>query len=81
MVNKATNGRVGYIHIPNMGSDGLNEFVKYFYAQLSKEGVILDDRGNGGGNVSPHIIERLRRNLCKLPKLEMQLPHMNQRIK
>ncbi|MBK8955108.1 MAG: PDZ domain-containing protein [Saprospiraceae bacterium] len=60
-VTKATNGRVGYIHIPNMGPDGLNEFVKYFYPQLIKEAVIVDDRGNGGGNVSPHIIERLRR--------------------
>ena len=60
-VNKATNGRVGYIHIPNMGSDGLNEFVKHYYAQLDKDALIVDDRGNGGGNVSPHIIERLRR--------------------
>lgn len=60
-VSKATNGRVGYLHIPNMGSEGLNEFVKYYYAQLNKEALIIDDRGNGGGNVSPHIIERLRR--------------------
>ncbi|MFZ1423544.1 MAG: S41 family peptidase [Saprospiraceae bacterium] len=60
-VTKATNGRVGYLHIPNMGSDGLNEFVKYYYAQLNREALIVDDRGNGGGNVSPHIIERLRR--------------------
>lgn len=44
-----------------MGSEGLNEFVKYYYAQLNKEALIVDDRGNGGGNVSPHIIERLRR--------------------
>lgn len=60
-VNKATNGKVGYVHIPNMGPDGLNEFVKYFYPQTRKEGLVVDVRGNGGGNVSPHIIERLRR--------------------
>ncbi len=60
-VEKATNGRVGYVHIPNMGPEGLNEFVKYFYPQLQKEALIVDDRGNGGGNVSSHIIERLRR--------------------
>jgi len=60
-VSKATNGRVGYVHIPNMGVDGLNEFVKYFYPQTRKDGLIVDVRGNGGGNVSPHIIERLRR--------------------
>ena len=60
-VSKATNGQVGYIHIPDMGVEGLNEFVKYFYPQLTKKALIIDDRGNGGGNVSPMIIERLRR--------------------
>lgn len=63
-VEKKTNGRIGYIHIPDMGIDnGLNEFVKYFYPQVRKEGLIIDDRFNGGGNVSPMIIERLRRIL------------------
>lgn len=62
-VDKATNGQVGYIHIPDMGAGGLNEFVKYFYPQLNKKALIIDDRGNGGGNVSPMIIERLNREL------------------
>lgn len=63
-VERKTNGRIGYIHIPDMGVDnGLNEFVKYFYPQVRKEGLIIDDRYNGGGNVSPMIIERLRRIL------------------
>jgi tricorn protease len=44
-----------------MGVDGLNQFARYFYPQLDKEALIIDDRGNGGGNVSPMIIERLRR--------------------
>ncbi|MBI4535307.1 MAG: PD40 domain-containing protein [Ignavibacteriae bacterium] len=65
-VSKATNGRVGYLHIPNMGVDGLNEFVKYFYPQLRKDALIVDVRGNGGGNVSPHIIERLRREIAMI---------------
>ena len=64
-VNKATDGKVGYIHIPDMGVAGLNEFVKYFYPQLSKKALIIDDRGNGGGNVSPMIIERLRREMAR----------------
>ncbi|MGE5479277.1 MAG: S41 family peptidase [Chloroflexota bacterium] len=63
-VDSATNGRVGYIHIPDMGFDnGLIEFVKAFYPQLRKEALIIDDRYNGGGNVSPLILERLRREL------------------
>ena len=64
-VDKATNGRVGYIHVPDMSAAGLNEFVKYFYPQLDKEALIIDDRGNGGGNVSPMIIERLRREITR----------------
>ncbi len=62
-VNEATNGEVGYIHIPDMGVAGLNEFVKHYYPQLSKKALIIDDRGNGGGNVSPMIIERLQRTI------------------
>ena len=42
---------------------GLNQFVEYYYPQLSKEALIIDDRGNGGGNVSPQIIERLMRDM------------------
>ncbi len=62
-VDEATNGQVGYIHIPDMGPTGLNQFVKYFNPQMRKKALIIDDRGNGGGNVSPMIIERLRREL------------------
>ena len=62
-VSEATDGKVGYIHIPDMGVEGLNEFVKHYYPQLMKKALIIDDRGNGGGNVSPMIIERLNREL------------------
>ncbi len=64
-VNLKTNGEVGYIHIPDMGPEGLNEFVKHFYPQITKKALIIDDRGNGGGNVSPMIIERLRRKITR----------------
>jgi len=62
-VSEATNGEVGYIHIPDMSSYGLNEFVEHYYPQLTKKALIIDDRGNGGGNVSPMIIERLEREI------------------
>ncbi|HON18819.1 MAG TPA: PDZ domain-containing protein [Salinivirgaceae bacterium] len=66
IVSEATNGQVGYIHIPDMGVAGLNEFSKYFYPQLTKKALIIDDRGNGGGNVSPMILERLGRTVYRL---------------
>ena len=62
-VSEQTGGKVGYLHIPDMGVEGLNEFAKYYYPQVLKEGLIIDVRGNGGGNVSPMIIERLMRQL------------------
>lgn len=67
-VNEASNGQIGYIHIPDMGQTGLNEFIKHFYPQLGKKALIIDVRGNGGGNVSPMIIERLRRELAMIDK-------------
>jgi len=60
-VDSVTQGRIGYIHIPNMGGAGLNEFVRTFYAQMDKDALIIDERGNGGGFVSQLILERLRR--------------------
>ena len=65
-VDKASNGKIGYIYIPDMGPEGLNEFSRYFYPQLDKEGLIIDDRANGGGNVSPMILERLSREPYRL---------------
>lgn len=61
-----SNGQIGYIHIPDMGVAGLDEFTKLFYSQLDKKALIIDDRMNGGGNVSPMIIERLQRVVYRM---------------
>ncbi|HLR06653.1 MAG TPA: S41 family peptidase, partial [Pyrinomonadaceae bacterium] len=65
-VEEATGGRVGYIHVPDMGANGIREFIKWYYPQIRKEGLIVDVRANGGGNVSRMLIERLRRRLLAL---------------
>jgi tricorn protease len=62
-VAQMSNGRVGYLHIPDMGAAGIREFIKWYYTQLDKEGLVVDVRANGGGNVSRMLIERLRRKM------------------
>ena len=62
-VDAATHGQVGYVYIPDMGDAGLNAFVKQFFPQIRKQGMIIDVRYNGGGFVDQLIFERLRRIL------------------
>ncbi|MEJ2010433.1 MAG: PDZ domain-containing protein, partial [Acidobacteriota bacterium] len=62
-VAKATDGKVGYVYLPDMEADGLNEFVRQYFPQIRKEGIIFDVRYNGGGFVDQIILEHLRRIL------------------
>jgi len=62
-VDQMSKGRLGYLHIPDMGASGLREFIKWYYPQLRKEGLVVDVRANGGGNVSRMLIERLSRKV------------------
>jgi tricorn protease len=62
-VAKLSGGRVGYVHIPDMGAPGIYEFLKWFQPQIRKGGLVVDARANGGGNVSQWILERLGREL------------------
>lgn len=60
-VHKKTKGKVGYVHIPNMGPEGYSEFHRYYTTEANKTGLIVDVRFNGGGHVSQLIIEKLAR--------------------
>jgi tricorn protease len=62
-VDRMSQGRLGYIHIPDMGEAGIREFIKWWYPQVRKEGLVVDVRDNGGGNISELLIERLARTL------------------
>jgi len=65
-VDTLSGGEIGYIHIPDMSVEGLDMFTKLFYTQLDKKALIIDDRMNGGGNVSPMILERLQREVYRM---------------
>jgi tricorn protease len=73
-VDQATQGRVGYIHIPDMGAQGLTEFVRQYYPQVGKKGLIVDVRANGGGFVSQMILERLRRRVMGMENQREERP-------
>jgi len=60
-VEEATQGRVGYIYVPNTGTNGQNELVRQFNPQWDKEALVIDERFNGGGQYSNRFIELLNR--------------------
>jgi tricorn protease len=60
-VDEATNGKIGYIYVPSTGIDGQDELVRQFYAQFTKEGLIIDERFNNGGQIPDRFVELLNR--------------------
>jgi tricorn protease len=61
LVQTATQGRVGYVHVPDMGPAGYSEFHRYYFAESQKDALIVDVRYNGGGHVSQLLLEKLAR--------------------
>lgn len=60
-VEEATDGKVGYIYVPNTGADGQTDLVRQFYGQAHKPSMIIDERWNGGGQIPTRFIELLNR--------------------
>ncbi len=65
-VDQMTEGRVAYVYMPDTGFGGYTNFTRYFFAQVGKEAVIVDERFNGGGALATDIIEILQRRLLSL---------------
>jgi tricorn protease len=61
IVHERSGGRVGYVHVPDMGPAGYSEFHRYFLSEIDREGLIVDVRYNGGGHVSELLLEKLAR--------------------
>lgn len=60
-VTEATKGRVAYVYVPDTADLGHTYFKRYFYPQANREGIIVDERHNGGGSVADYYIDILRR--------------------
>jgi tricorn protease len=60
-VHEATGGKVGYIHVPDMGAEGYAEFHRSYLVEFDRDALIVDVRVNGGGHVSGLLLEKLAR--------------------
>ncbi len=65
-VDRITNGKVAYVYMPDTAFGGYTYFNRYFYAQVGREALIVDERFNGGGMLATDIIERLQRKKMSL---------------
>ncbi|HTS11192.1 MAG TPA: PDZ domain-containing protein [Candidatus Limnocylindrales bacterium] len=60
-VDKLSGGKLAYVYLPNTAGAGYTNFNRYYFAQVGKEGAVLDERFNGGGDLADYIIDYLRR--------------------
>ena len=60
-VDEATGGRAGYVYVQSTGVDAQNELVRQFMAQWRKDGLVIDERFNSGGQIPDRFIELLNR--------------------
>jgi tricorn protease len=62
-VDKLSNGRLAYVYLPDTAQGGFTNFNRYYFAQVGKEGAVVDERYNGGGLIADYIIDYMRRPL------------------
>jgi tricorn protease len=62
-VDKLSGGKLAYVYLPDTGFGGYTSFNRYFFAQVGREGAVIDERFNGGGSAADYVIDYLRRPL------------------
>ena len=63
-VSELSGGKLAYVHLPDTGGQGFTAFNRYYFAQTDKQGAIIDERFNGGGQVADYVVEVLGRKLA-----------------
>jgi tricorn protease len=62
-VNQLSGGKLAYVYLPDTGAGGFTNFNRFYYSQLDKQGAVIDERFNGGGQVADYIIEAMQRKI------------------
>ena len=62
-VDQLSGGKLGYVYLPDTGNGGFTNFNRYYFAQTEKQGAIIDERFNGGGQVADYFVEVLGRHI------------------
>ena len=62
-VDELSGGKLAYVYLPDTGQGGLTAFTRYYFAQTEKQGAIIDERFNSGGQVADYIINVMNRPL------------------
>lgn len=62
-VDELSNGQIAYVYMPNTGREGYTSFNRYYFSQMDKKALLLDERNNGGGSVADYVIDLLSREL------------------
>jgi tricorn protease len=63
LVDRLSNGRLAYVYLPNTAGAGYTYFNRYYFAQQDKQGAVIDERFNGGGQAADYIVDMMRRRL------------------
>ncbi|HET6645494.1 MAG TPA: PDZ domain-containing protein [Fimbriimonadales bacterium] len=62
-VAQMTGGRAGYVHVPDTGGGGWTAFLRYYYAQTDKDGIVVDERFNHGGLINDFMVYEMSKDL------------------